>query len=126
MNEQIELLKSEIDSFLTKHKKYNSFIIGKTENLYKRREDYYESGYQFVWEIAIGESQIITKTEKDLIKYFTTKSTHKDKCLNKQEGGGSNNATILYIAIKAKNLDINDLHDETLPISDNLPIKLNK
>lgn len=126
MNEKIKLLKNEIDSFLTKHKKFSSFKIGKTGNLDYRRKEYYELGFQFVWEIATGEAQIITNTEKGLIKYFTNESPHKYKCLNEQEGGGSNNATILYIAIKAENLDINDLHDDTFPISDNLPINLNK
>ena len=68
MNEKIKLLKNEIDSFLTKHKKFSSFKIGKTGNLDYRRKEYYELGFQFVWEIATGEAQIITNTEKGLIK----------------------------------------------------------
>lgn len=110
---EIQQLFIQIDKFLDDYTNVESFKIGKTDDPKAREEDYHVEDYSFFHVIAVGEKKEISKAEKDLILYFMTQSRHKEKCANEQEGGGSPNATMLYIALKIKDISIKDLNTKT-------------
>ena len=107
---ELKILYNQIEKFLDDYTAIEKFKIGKTENVEDREDDYYIDGYNFVFPLCSGEKDSISQTEKDLIKYFTETSRHKEKCENEQQGGGSPNADTLYIAVKIKDPSVNDLN----------------
>ena len=111
---KIQDLCNLIDQILDEYATVKRFKIGKTDNLENREEDYHEKGYNFIHPLYTGEKEEISQAEKDLIKYFTETSRHKNKCTNKQEGGGSPDATMLYLAIEKEDASINDLNIKEL------------
>ena len=110
---EIQQLCIQIDKLLDEYTKVESFKIGKTNDPKAREDDYHVDDYAFFKVIDEGSEKEISEAEKDLIHYFTIQSRHKKKCANKQEGGGSPDATMLYIALKIKDISINDLNIKT-------------
>lgn len=113
---EIQNLCNLIDRILDEYATVKRFKIGKTDNLENREEDYHEDGYNFIHPLYTGEKEEISQAEKDLIKYFTEMSRHKDKCVNEQEGGGSPDATMLYLAIEMEEVSVKDLNIKELII----------
>lgn len=107
----IHVLRTKIEEFLNDHTDVEKFKIGKTGNWDEREDDYQEDGYHKVIKLCSGEAKEISDAEITLTKYFRKDSTHKDKCDNQRDGGGSSNATILYIALKMNDISIEHLSE---------------
>ena len=100
-----------------------AFTIGKTGNPNDRECDYQNMSYTHFCEICKGTPCEINQGEKHLIDFFERHPSLKDKKANERDGGGGNpNANVLYIAIKNKEYDINDIDGNILPIG--YPIEL--
>lgn len=100
------------------------FTIGKTEKPNDRECFYQNKFYTHFCEICKGTPEIINHYEKELIEYFEKHSTLKEKQANERDGGGGNpNADILYVAIKNKENDINEIDGNILP--KDYPLKFN-
>lgn len=101
----------KIDQFLDEYTDVEKFKIGKTNNIEEREDDYHVDNYHFVQELCIGTSSDISKAEIYLTKHFREESRHKERCDNKRDGGGSPDATLLYIALKMKDASIQHLNE---------------
>lgn len=113
---QVENLKIALYNFLKSYSNLEKFYIGKTAN-YDERERVHkdDEGYNFMWKVAEGDSDAINSAEKLLISYFT--KLMPSKIANKNEGGGGNEkANILYLCVKAKINNVDELFDDTMPI----------
>lgn len=105
MNKELNKVLSVIVERLSKEE-IKSFKIGKTANPDERftSEDYDHFHYASI--IAhCNDSAIITQAEEDLISYFQKHKSLKDKCCNEQLGGGSPDATYLYIVAGREDAD---------------------
>lgn len=105
MNKELNSVLSLIKERLSKDD-IEYFKIGKTANPDERfaGEDYDNFHYASI--IAhCDDSAIITQAEEDLISYFQKHKSLKDKCRNEQLGGGSPDATYLYIVAVEKDAD---------------------
>lgn len=121
MKKKIEDLIPKIENLLS-NSNYKEFYVGKTDDLEKRNKEHEDEGYNLFWEIAHGIPDSISEGEKKLINYFRNKSSVKDKCENENEGGGGNNqATFLYLAVRADINSIHDFSDDAIPLFDPLP-----
>lgn len=74
------------------------FKIGKTSNAQERFNSGDYDDFLFASVIATSENTaMIDQAEKDLIYYFRNHQILREKCDNKQEGGGPDGATAVYI-----------------------------
>lgn len=121
MKKEIEDLILKIEDLLS-NSNYKEFYIGKTDDLERRKKEHEDEGYNFFWEIAQGTPDIINEGEKKLIDYFKNSSSVKNKCKNENEGGGgTSQATFLYLAVRAEIKNIHDLSDDAIPLFETLP-----
>lgn len=107
----IQQLCIQIDKLLDDHTDVEMFKIGKTSNLDIREDDYQENGYHKVIKICSGNAKEISDAEIALTKYFRDDSKYKDGCDNQRVGGGSSDATLLYIALKMDDISIQHLNE---------------
>lgn len=107
----IQLIRTQIEAFLDDHIDVEKFKIGKTSNLDTREDDYQENGYHKVIKICSGEAKEISDAEIALTKYFRDDSKYKERCDNRRDGGGSSDATILYIALRINDISIQHLNE---------------
>ena len=107
----IQLIRTQIEAFLDDHTDVEMFKIGKTSNLNIREDDYQENGYHKVIKICSGEAKEISDAEIVLTKYFRDDSKYKERCDNRRDGGGSSDATILYIALRINDISIQHLNE---------------
>ena len=107
----IQQLCIQIDKLLDDHTDVEKFKIGKTSNLDTREDDYQENGYHKVIKICSGEAKEISDAEIALTKYFRDDSKYKKRCDNRRDGGGSSDATILYIALRINDISIQHLNE---------------
>lgn len=107
----IQLIRTQIEAFLDDHIDVEKFKIGKTSNLDTREDDYQENGYHKVIKICSGEAKEISDAEIALTKYFRDDSKYKERCDNRRDGGGSSDATILYIALRINDIFIQHLNE---------------
>lgn len=124
--EKLNTIAYSLKDFIEKYS-IKEFYIGKTDNLYRRKEEHKaKDALRFTKQIAIGESIVIGEAEKFLINYFTDYSGSA-KLLNKKGSGGEGNpsANILYISFNQNTTDESDPFDdeECFSIVD-LPINL--
>lgn len=82
-------------------KDIKSFWVGKTNNITRRFQEYYEEiGCHDIKEIANGEREIINQAEIDLLQYFREHRYLGDKLENPNRGGGGNeDSDKLYIVV---------------------------
>ena len=94
----------------------SSFYIGKTDNIEQRELEHKKEGYWCTIEIAYSSSySTINMAECFLISKFKKEKDFPVKLENVNDGGGGNpNANKLYVALKFKPKDINDLDDDDL------------
>lgn len=116
-DEGITLIKKRVCTHLTAYPQME-FIIGKTSDLDERKKGY---AGMYLWPLAEGTPEVINQAEKDIVACFK----NYPMCENENEGGGgSPDATHLYLAIRMKeNSTIDDLCDDMVDITD-LPINL--
>ena len=107
----IQLIRTQIEAFLDDHIDVEKFKIGKTSNLATREDDYQENGYHKVIKICSGEAKEISDAEIALTRYFRDDSKYKERCDNRRDGGGSSDATILYIALRINDISIQHLNE---------------
>jgi len=107
----IQLIRTQIEAFLDDHIDVEKFKIGKTSNLDTREDDYQENGYHKVIKICSGEAKEISDAEIALTRYFRDDSKYKERCDNRRDGGGSSDATILYIALRINDISIQHLNE---------------
>ena len=116
----LQKIKQAIDARL-EWKECNAFYIGKTSDFEERKIEHENDHYNLCWELAHGIPEQISELENALICTYKGNS----KLFNKNEGSGGNpEATILYVAFQFKDLGLDDLHDDIVPISDGFPIEI--
>ena len=93
-----------------------AFNIGKTGNSNNREYDYQNKGYTHFCEICYGTPELINQGEKYLIAYFSEHASLKEKMANERGGGGgASDADLLYIAIRNRESNIDDIDGNILP-----------
>lgn len=87
--------------------------IGKASDISEPTNRHKGEGFPYTVEVAHGDIQTITDGEIFLIKKFKDSDLN---CVNKNEGGGSNRATMLYVSYDCEtNYKSNDdLDDDEL------------
>lgn len=98
MNNTLKTHLPKIEKVLSS-KQITAFVVGKTDDAYKRFSDDDYGEYEYASVIAKSDSpDLISNAENDLIKYFQSHTTLKHKCKNDNAGSGGNpNAKSLYI-----------------------------
>lgn len=98
MNSTLKTHLPKIEKVLSS-KQITAFVVGKTDDAYKRFSDDDYCEYEYASVIAKSDSpDLISNAENDLIKYFQSHTTLKHKCKNDNAGSGGNpNAKSLYI-----------------------------
>lgn len=98
MNNTLKTLLPKIEKALSS-KQITAFVVGKTDDAYKRFSDDDYGEYEYASVIAKSDSpDLISNAENDLIKYFQSHATLKHKCKNDNAGSGGNpDAKSLYI-----------------------------
>ena len=92
----------EIKNFINQHPNA-TFIIGKTNDCLRRKEEYYKKGYNYFTPIVkLSSLEEINELEKFLITF--SKVIYQDKIENQYEGGGGNitESPNYYIYIASK------------------------
>lgn len=107
----IQELRTQIEAFLADYPDVEKFKIGKTANWEDRENDYQEQGYNKVLRLSTDKAEKISETETTLNSYFRFESKYRNKCDNERNGGGSPDATILYIALKMKDINVQHLNE---------------
>lgn len=80
-----------------------AFKIGKSENSHNRFLQYDEP-YHYLGVVARGNATKINQAEIDLINWAQQRHLLANKCINTNDGGGgSSNATELYIVARRAN-----------------------
>lgn len=118
---ELQELCTKIDTFLKNHSDYIAFKIGKTKDIERREEEYRQEGYQHIWHLLNGSPEEVSEAENRLEDYFMNTSPHKSKCKNEREGGGSDEADKVYIALKVNNYTVDNVCDDEILIDNNLP-----
>lgn len=118
MSKDFSLIANDIEkNLLDLGERLIEFTIGKTDNPNDRECDYQNKCYTHFCEICQGPPAIINQGEKFLIDYFANHATLKEKMGNERSGGAGNpKADILYVAIRNKESNIDDLDGSILPI----------
>lgn len=106
--ELIDELKKDVVNLLSSHPTTTAYKIGKTSDIIRRFREYSLEGFQYLFPIATGSTEIIDEAEKELIEIFK----NDDLCVNAQAGGGDPGANLLYLAIKCNIKNIDDLNDD--------------
>lgn len=116
-DEGISFIKRRVCAHLTDYPKME-FKIRKTSDLDECKQGY---AGMYLWPLATGAPEVINQAEKDIVAFFK----NNPMCKNEHEGGGgSTDATLLYLAMRMKeNSTIDDLCDDMVDITD-LPINL--
>lgn len=98
MNSTLKTHLPKIEKVLSSEQ-ITAFVVGKTDDAYKRFSDDDYCEYEYAGVIAKSDSpDLISNAENDLIKYFQSHATLKHKCKNDNAGSGGNpNAKSLYI-----------------------------
>lgn len=98
MNSTLKTHLPKIEKVLSS-KQITAFVVGKTDDAYKRFSDDDYGEYEYASVIAKSDSpDLISNAENDLIKYFQSHATLKHKCKNDNAGSGGNpDAKSLYI-----------------------------
>lgn len=99
MNTKLRRLIPQLDEWL-KDDMVSSFIVGITEDVDARGESY--SNYQ-LFLIAEGDQRSIVQAECDLIDYYVSHTSLKDKCKNERSAAGKGHVQDvkqLYIAVR--------------------------
>lgn len=105
MNKELNRALSVIESRLSKDD-IMCFKVGKTANPDDRFANDEYDNFQYASIIAhCDDSEIITQAEVDLINYFRNHKNLNKKCYNEQLGGGSPDATYLYIVAGRETAD---------------------
>ena len=116
----LELIKSSINDRIN-WEKCQKFYIGKTNDFERRNSEHEREGYNLIWQLAKGTPTNVRKVEDSLLQQYK----NHPKSLNKNSGSaGDSNAKILYLACQC-DLELYELQDDILPISEKFPIDLN-
>ncbi len=119
MNNKLQAVLNQIDEQLLKGY-ITKFKIGKTGDVDERfaANDY--DDYALVSIIAHSDdTKKVDTAEKDLIDYYKNHKGLKDKCENKNLGGGNPGATSVYIIAKSSKADYLDRMIGKEPLMDN-------
>lgn len=120
MNTKLRRLIPQLDEWL-KDDMVSSFIVGITEDVDARGESY--SNYQ-LFLIAEGDQRSIVQAECDLIDYYVSHTSLKDKCENERSAAGTGqvqDVRQLYIAVQYHDAPLGVHH---IMFSDIKPIEL--
>ena len=120
-----KIVKDVEQTLLSLEDRLIAFTIGKTGNPNDRECYYQNKGYTHFCEICYGAHEQINQGEKCLIAYFGKHTTLKEKISNERSGGGgAPDADTLYIAIRNRERNIDDIDGNILP--QGYPINLKK
>ena len=112
--DEIERIKRLVEEKLNTFSNLEEFTIGKANDCEKRFKTYYlKKGYTAYTILAEGNAEEINSVEKTLIEFFRKHPTLGKTCANiNYGGGGSSEATQLYVAAKYILKKDTDLYDD--------------
>lgn len=103
MNSNLVTILADLENKLA-DEQIHSFKIGVTHSIEERKMNYH--GYYLI-EIASGSKVLVLQAERDLINHFLASSIAQ-KCENTLNAAGTgqvNDVSIVYVAIKVKDVD---------------------